>query len=100
GAKLGSGAQKYHDYRRLLERKDLDAVFIATPDHWHALQTINACEAGKDVYCEKPLSYTIHEGRKMVEAARRHNRVVQTGTQRRSSQHYAEIARLVQSGAI
>ncbi len=62
-------------------------MLIATPDHWHALQTITACQAGKDVYCEKPLSLTIREGRKMVEAARKHNRVVQTGSQQRSGPH-------------
>ena len=62
-------------FLRVLERKDIDCVFIATPDHWHAIMTIQACDAGKDVYVEKPLSITIHEGRKMVEAARRNNRI-------------------------
>jgi predicted dehydrogenase len=88
------------DFRRVLDRKDLDAVIIATPDHWHALQTIMACDAGKDVYIEKPLCFTVREGRRMVEAARRSDRVVQVGTQRRSSKLYAELAALVQSGAI
>ncbi|MGI6460012.1 MAG: Gfo/Idh/MocA family protein [Candidatus Hydrogenedentales bacterium] len=74
----------YSDYRRMIEREQLDAVVIATPDHWHALQTIDACEAGLDVYVEKPLSITIHEGRRMIEAVRRTNRVVQVGIQRRS----------------
>ncbi len=73
------------EYRKVLEDKDIDAVSIATPNHWHALQTIWACQAGKDVYVEKPVSHTIVEGRKMVEAARKYNRVVQTGTQARSS---------------
>jgi len=68
------------DFRELLDDKDIDAVSIATPDHWHALQTVWACQAGKDVYVEKPLSYNIDEGRKMVQAARKYNRVVQTGT--------------------
>ena len=65
---------------------------LATPDHWHAVQTIMACDAGKDVYVEKPLSLTVREGRRMVEAARRNNRVVQVGTQRRSSKLYAQLA--------
>ncbi|GAB1451222.1 Gfo/Idh/MocA family oxidoreductase [Draconibacterium sp.] len=73
------------DFRRLIERKDIDAVSLATPNHWHALQTIWACQAGKDVYVEKPVSHTIEEGRKMVEAARKYNRVVQSGIQARSN---------------
>jgi predicted dehydrogenase len=72
------------EYRKILDNKDIDAVSIATPNHWHALMTIWACQAGKDVYVEKPVSHTIEEGRKMVEAARKYNRVVQTGTQARS----------------
>ncbi len=73
------------DIRKLLEREDLDAISIATPDHWHALMTIWACQAGKDVYVEKPCSYTLWEGRKMVEAARKYGRIVQVGLNRRSS---------------
>jgi len=73
------------EYRKVLEDKDIDVVSIATPNHWHALQTIWACQAGKDVYVEKPVSHTVLEGRKIVEAARKYNRVVQTGTQARSS---------------
>jgi len=73
------------DFRRLLEDKDIHAVAIATPDHWHALQTIWACQAGKDVYVEKPVSYTLAEGRKMVQAARKYNRVVQAGLNQRSA---------------
>ncbi len=72
------------DIRKLLEHKDLDAISIATPDHWHALMTIWACQAGKDVYVEKPVSYTLREGRKMVDAARKYNRIVQAGLNRRS----------------
>lgn len=72
------------EYRKILENKDIDAVSIATPNHWHALMAIWACQAGKDVYVEKPVSHTLEEGRKMVEAARKYNRVVQTGTQSRS----------------
>jgi len=88
------------DFRRLIERRDVDAVVIATPDHWHAVQTITACDAGKDVYVEKPLSITIREGRRMVEAARRNRRVVQVGTHRRSSELYAELAGLIAAGKI
>jgi predicted dehydrogenase len=100
GKKVGSGVARYKDFRQLIDSKDVDAVVIATPDHWHAAQTIMACDAGKDVYVEKPLSITIHEGRRMVEAARRNNRVVQVGTHRRSSPLYARLAELVQSGTI
>ena len=90
----------FKDYRRMLELRDLDAVVIATPDHWHALQTIDACHAGKDVYVEKPLSLTVVEGRKMVEAATRNKRVVQVGINRRSSKICHEAAELVRSGGI
>ena len=74
----------YKDFRKLLEHKDIDAVIVATPEHWHAIPMIAACEAGKDVYVEKPTSHTILEGRRMVEAANKNNRVVQCGTQQRS----------------
>src|SRR5213083_697055 len=96
----GSLAKEHKDFRRLLEQKDVDAVLIATPDHWHAIPTVLACQAGKDVYVEKPLAHNIQEGRAMVEAARRHNRVVQMGAQQRSAPHYAEVARIIQSGAL
>jgi predicted dehydrogenase len=98
--KLPGDVARVKDFRAVLDRKDIDAVVIATPDHWHAIQTIAACRAGKDVYIEKPLSMTIEEGRAMIEAARRHDRVVQVGTHRRSSRMYAELAELVRSGAI
>ncbi len=78
------GCPAFQDYRRLLERKDVDAVVVATPDHWHALPSIHACQAGKHVYCEKPLSLTIREGRAMVQAARKYNVAFQTGSQQRS----------------
>ena len=105
GAKMaddaGGGAVKtFSDYRKLLELKDIDSVLIATPDHWHALNTIHACEAGKDVYCEKPLSLTVREGRAMVNAARKHNRVVQTGSQQRSAPHYQEAVQFMQEGKL
>jgi predicted dehydrogenase len=88
------------DFRRVLDRKDVDAVIVGTPDHWHALITVLACQAGKDVYVEKPLSLTIGEGRVMVDTARRHNRVVQMGTQQRSSTHYAEAVEYLRSGVL
>ncbi len=91
---------KFTDYRRLLEDKGIDAVVIATPDHWHAIQMIEACEAGKDVYVEKPLSLTVYEGRKMVEAAGRTKRVVQVGIHRRSAPFLKEAAEFVRSGGI
>jgi len=80
----GEKVTRYVDYRRLLDDKGVDAVVIVTPDHWHALMTVWACQAGKDVYVEKPLSHNIWEGRKMVEAARKYGRIVQTGSQDRS----------------
>jgi len=98
--KGGKQPKTYVDFRKLLENKDIDAVSISTPDHWHALQTIWACQAGKDVYIEKPISYTIEEGRKMVEAARKYHRVVQTGTQSRSSSIVQEAIRLIHDGVI
>ena len=82
--KSGARPETVFDFRRLLDNKDIHAVSIATPDHWHALLTIWACQAGKDVYVEKPVSYTIEEGRKMVEAARKYDRVVQAGLDMRS----------------
>jgi predicted dehydrogenase len=88
------------DFRRLLERSDIDAVVVATPDHWHALVTLMACEAGKDVYVEKPLSLSIGEGRVMVDVARRTNRVVQMGTQQRSAPHFADAVDYVRSGKL
>jgi len=94
------GAQSFGDFRRLLELKELDAVIVATPDHWHAIPAVLACEAGKDVYVEKPLAHNVREGRAIVEAARRHQRIVQAGTQHRSAEHFREAARIVQSGEL
>jgi predicted dehydrogenase len=88
------------DFRKLLEQKDMDAVIIGTPDHWHALPMIMACQAGKDVYVEKPLSISIGEGRAMVTAARKYDRVVQMGTQQRSGTHYAAAIDYVKSGKL
>lgn len=90
----------FKDFRRLLDDKNIDAVIIATPDHWHALTMIMACQAGKDVYVEKPLSLTIEEGRRMVQAARKHNRVVQVGTQQRSAKHFQEAVQMVREGKL
>ena len=90
----------YNDFRRLLERKDVDGVIVVTPDHWHALPTIQACQAGKDVHCEKPLSLTIEEGRAMVTAARRYNRIVHTGSESRSKPDIRRACALVRSGRI
>ncbi|NIA15542.1 MAG: Gfo/Idh/MocA family oxidoreductase [Nitrospiraceae bacterium] len=98
--KLGGRVDIYRDFREVLQRGDVDAVVIASPDHWHAIQTVDACDAGKDVFVEKPLSVTIHEGRRMVEAARRNKRIVQVGTHRRSGKMYAELAERVQNGLI
>ncbi|MEZ6197902.1 MAG: Gfo/Idh/MocA family oxidoreductase [Planctomycetota bacterium] len=88
------------DYRRLLERKDLDAITIATPNHWHALMAIEACRAGKHVYVEKPVSHNVREGRALVAAARASKRCVQAGTQIRSNPAIAEAVEFVRSGAL
>lgn len=93
-------AEAYQDYRRLLERRDVDAIFTATPDHWRALVCIHACQAGKDVYGEKPLTLTIREGRRMVEAARKYQRVFQTGSQQRSMRENIVGCNLVRHGTI
>ncbi|MBS1858929.1 MAG: Gfo/Idh/MocA family oxidoreductase [Acidobacteria bacterium] len=96
----GADAKAFGDFRRVLEMKDVDAVHIATPDHWHASIAVLACAAGKDVYVEKPTSLTVREGRAMVDAARRHNRIVQVGTQHRSAPHFRKIAQMIQGGEI
>jgi predicted dehydrogenase len=96
----GSKPADYADYRKLLDRPDIDAVVVTTPDHWHALITIDACQAGKDVYCEKPLSLTIADGRRMVQAARAHDRVVQTGSQQRSGAEFHKACTLIRNGAL
>lgn len=88
------------DFRRVLDRKDVDVVLIATPDHWHALPTVMACQAGKDVYVEKPLATTIDEGRAMLTASQKHNRVVQMGSQWKSCTHIIEAAEFVKSGKL
>ena len=99
-SKLGGSLATYGDYRRLLENKDVEAVLITTPDHWHSPIMVAACEAGKDVYCEKPVSNAIEPALKMIAAARKYNRVVQVGLQQRSWPHFQECARLVREGYI
>lgn len=88
------------DLRHVFDDRDVHAVAVATPDHWHALAAIWACQAGKHVYVEKPISHNLIEGRRMVEAARKHDRIVQVGTQRRSGAHYASAAEFVRSGKL
>ncbi|MCC7475866.1 MAG: Gfo/Idh/MocA family oxidoreductase [Pirellulales bacterium] len=98
--KVGGKPALYRDYRKLLDQQDIDAVIIATPDHWHALQCVEACRAGKDVYVEKPLSLTIAEGREMVRVAKETSRVSQVGLHRRSSRVIREAVERIQKGEI
>ena len=99
-AKSRGTPARYKDYKKLLENKDVEAVAIASPDHWHALMFIDACRAGKDVYVEKPLSLTVSEGRRMVEVAAETKRVVQVGIQRRSSKFLQEAVDYIRTGAL
>lgn len=99
-AALPGQVDRYSDYRKLIERNDIDAVLIATPDHWHALQCVDACHAGKDVYVEKPLSITIAEGRRMIEVARETRRIVQVGLHRRSSPLFFKAEEAVKTGEL
>jgi len=98
--KKGKRPQTLGDFRRILEDKSVDAMVCATPDHWHGLATVLACQAGKDIYVEKPASHNIWEGRKMLEAARKYNRVVQVGMQNRSSTYGGSARELIQSGKL
>ncbi|MBM3500032.1 MAG: Gfo/Idh/MocA family oxidoreductase [Armatimonadetes bacterium] len=98
--RAGDGCAGYNDYRELLDRSDIDAVIISTPDHWHALQSAHACEAGKDVFCEKPLTLTISEGRHLANTVRRTERVLQTGSMQRSSWEFRLACELVRNGRI
>jgi predicted dehydrogenase len=93
-------AKGVRDFREILADKSIDIVCISTPDHWHAYMTVEACKAGKDVYVEKPISVTVGEGWKMVEAARKYNRVVQVGTQRRSGEFAKGAADFIRSGKL
>ncbi|TWU22407.1 Glucose--fructose oxidoreductase precursor [Novipirellula galeiformis] len=94
------GCDAYADFRDVLAREDVDAVMIVLPDHWHALATIKACEAGKDVYCQKPMSLTIHDGQQMIKAVRKHERILQTGSQYRSNSVVRRMCELVRNGRI
>lgn len=98
--KTGHKPSVFGDYRQMLERKDIDAVVVSVPDHWHALMTIDACRAGKDAYCEKPLTLFVAEGRKMVEVARQTNRIVQTGSQQRSDDRFRQACELARNGKL
>jgi predicted dehydrogenase len=104
GEQIKSGQYKecgaYNDFQDVLKRKDIDAVVIATPDHWHAIAAVEACKAGKDIYCEKPLTLTIHEAKTLVEAVRKYERVFQTGSQQRSEESFRKACELVRSGRI
>lgn len=97
---IGGDVEPYRDFRQLLDNRRVDAVVIATPDQWHALMTMRACAAGKDVYVEKPVTLFPREGTWMLDAARRHQRIVQVGTQQRSGPHYQRARELIQSGHI
>ncbi len=88
------------DYRPMLDRKDLDAIIIATPDHWHALPAIQAVMAGKDVYVEKPVGHNVAEGQAMIAAARKYNKIMAVGTQQRSSSHFQKAVEIVRSGKL
>lgn len=94
------GCDTYEDFREVLSRKDIDAVQIVTPDHWHAVQAVAACKAGKDVYCQKPLALTISEGRAMADAVLKYKRVFQTGSQQRSDRNFHHACELVRNGRI
>jgi predicted dehydrogenase len=96
----GKKPDTYKDYRKLLDRKDIDAIVIGTPDHWHCLNLVHACEAGKDIYVEKPMANSIGECEAMVKAARKYNRIVQVGQQQRSGPHWKTIMEFIKSGKI
>ncbi len=100
GKGIDAKAYSYHYYRELLERDDIDAVVIATPDHWHAQMVVDAAKAGKDIYCEKPLALTVAEGRAMVNATRKYDRVFQTGNMQRSWRDFRHAVELVRNGYI
>jgi len=97
-AAMGGRPKSYTDFRKMLEDKDVEAVVVSTPDHWHALMTMMACASSKDVYVEKPLTLFVKEGRWMTQVARKHKRVVQTGTQQRSGLHYRKAKGLIKDG--
>ena len=96
----GNAPEQYKDFRRLLDRKDIDAVFVTTPEHWHAIPALQAMQAGKDVYLEKPLGHTIHEGRVIADTAKKTERIVQIGLQQRSVPHWQNAVQRIQAGEI
>jgi len=98
--KIGASCVPYHNFNELLDQKSVDAVVIATPDHWHATMTVMAAKAGKDIYCEKPLSLTVVEGRKMADAVAKYKRVFQTGSMQRSAPEFRQAVELIRNGAI
>src|SRR5690606_27693836 len=98
--KVATAVTGYADYRELLDRNDIDAVVVATPDHWHAQISVDAAKLGKDIYCEKPLALTIAEGRAMVNAVRKYKRVLQTGSMQRSWKDFRHASELITNGYI
>ena len=96
----GAGARTFKDFRQVLEQKDVDAVVVATPDHWHGLIAVAACQAGKDAYVEKPLAHNIQESRAIVDTAKRTGRIVQHGTQHRAAPHYREVQQILKAGQL
>ncbi len=98
--KIAPGAKVYRDFRDLIADDSIDVVGIGTPDHWHAYMTVEACKAGKDVYVEKPISVTVHEGQMMVQAARKYERIVQVGTQQRSGDHFQHVAKMIRNDEV
>lgn len=98
--KFAPGAQEYVDHRQVLDRKDIDAVVIAAPDHWHVTMTIDAVAAGKDVYIEKPVTHTLEEGPKLEKAVRDSGRIVQCGMQQRSWEHFRTAAEMIGAGKL
>ena len=99
-SQAGNRPDAYNDFRRVVERDDIDALLVSTPDHWHALPTVYGCQTGKDTYLEKPLARTIDEGRAILEAAKDNGRVIQMGTQWHSASHFQEAAEFFKTGAI
>jgi predicted dehydrogenase len=97
---IGGKVDGYSDYRRILDRKDIDAVLVTTPDHWHGPIVAQACAAGKDAYVEKPMTHTIEDAVMAVEAAKKYKRIVQLGVQQRSGAHFLECVKMIQDGVI
>jgi predicted dehydrogenase len=97
---MGGKVEAYGDYRRILDRKDIDAVLLTVPDHWHSPMTVEACAAGKDVYVEKPISNTLPAAQRMLDAAQKYKRVVQMGCQQRSTPHFQACAKMIQDGLL